>query len=105
MTGARPPMQAIAQEVLKTLGCAAPLNFAHDSVSTLEGALGGEPGCIVISGTGSVALARDASGREKQTGGWGYLFGDEGSGWWIGVELLRAAFASSRRARSPRAPS
>lgn len=101
MTGARPLMQAIAQEVLKTLGCAAPLNFAHDAVSTLEGALGGEPGCIVISGTGSVALARDASGREKQTGGWGYLFGDEGSGWWIGVELLRAA---SRQAdgRDPR---
>lgn len=91
MTGARPLMHAIAQEVLDELGCAAPIVFTHDSVSTLEGALGGEPGCIVISGTGSVALAKDASGHEKQTGGWGYLFGDEGSGWWIGVELLRAA--------------
>jgi len=91
MTGARPLMRQIAEEVLRDVGCNAPLAFVHDTVSTLEGALGGNPGCIVISGTGSVALARDEHGREKRTGGWGYLFGDEGSGWWIGVELLRAA--------------
>ena len=42
--------------------------------------------------------------REKQTGGWGYLFGTKG-GWWIGVELLRAASRQADGRDPRRAPS
>jgi N-acetylglucosamine kinase-like BadF-type ATPase len=48
-------------------------------------------GVALISGTGSVAFARGADGRTALCGGWGYLLGDEGSGFSIGQSALRAA--------------
>ena len=47
-------------------------------------------GVCLICGTGSIAYGRDPSGREARAGGWGYLFGDEGSGYAIGAAALRA---------------
>ncbi len=46
-------------------------------------------GVGVIAGTGSVAFARDAEGRLTVRGGWGYLLGDEGSGYWLGRQAIR----------------
>ncbi|MEX2309014.1 MAG: BadF/BadG/BcrA/BcrD ATPase family protein [Pirellulales bacterium] len=54
----------------------------------------GTPACIgvaLISGTGSVAFARAADGRTTLCGGWGYLLGDEGSGYAIGRAALQHA--------------
>ena len=48
-------------------------------------------GVALISGTGSVAFARSAEGRTALCGGWGYLLGDEGSGYAIGRAVLRLA--------------
>ena len=59
-----------------------------DAVVALAGALSGEDGAIVISGTGSIGLGKWA-GRYVQMGGWGYLLGDEGSSFWIAREVLR----------------
>jgi N-acetylmuramic acid 6-phosphate etherase len=47
-------------------------------------------GIAVICGTGSVAYGRDPEGHKAITGGWGYLIGDEGSGYAIGLAALRA---------------
>ena len=69
------------------------LSVVHDSVNALIGATAGEAGIIVIAGTGSVARAIDARGREMRASGWGYLFGDEGSAYWIGREAIRAISA------------
>jgi N-acetylglucosamine kinase-like BadF-type ATPase len=60
----------------------------HDAPIALAGALAGEPGVAVISGTGSVIYARDAHGNAQTLGGWGFLFGDEGSAFWIAREAL-----------------
>jgi len=57
------------------------------------GALGGEPGIVVTAGTGVVALGVDATGRWSVSDGWGYLLGDDGSGFAIG----RAGLASALR--------
>lgn len=54
----------------------------------------GTPDCCgvaLIAGTGSVALARSADGSTALFGGWGYLLGDEGSGYSIGRAALRSA--------------
>jgi N-acetylglucosamine kinase-like BadF-type ATPase len=59
----------------------------HDALIALAGATGGEPGVMVISGTGSIAFARDAEGRTIRAGGWGYIYGDEG---WGPATSLRA---------------
>lgn len=47
-------------------------------------------GLAVISGTGSVALGRDASGRTVKIGGWGSAIGDPGSAYAIGSATLRS---------------
>lgn len=67
----------------------------HDSVNALAGAAAGAPGIVVIAGTGSVARGQNAEGREMRVGGWGHLFGDEGSAFWIGRAAVRAAAAES----------
>ncbi len=66
----------------------------NDASIALAGALACQPGVIIIAGTGSVAFGRDPSGREARAGGWGYLFGDEGSGFAIGLAGVRAALRS-----------
>ncbi|MDX2160808.1 MAG: BadF/BadG/BcrA/BcrD ATPase family protein [bacterium] len=62
---------------------------AVDLEIALVGALGGAPGVILVSGTGSAAYGLDAAGRSLLVGGWGYLLGDEGSGYWVGTQLLQ----------------
>jgi len=62
----------------------------HDAEIALVGATLGEPGVIVIAGTGSVAGARNRRGEYARCGGWGYLLGDEGSAYFIAREGLRA---------------
>lgn len=51
----------------------------HDTPIAHAGALGGEAGIVVIAGTGSVVYGRNDDGRCCTLGGWGFLFGDEGS--------------------------
>ena len=65
------------------------------------GALNGEPGVVLIAGTGVVALAIDANGALWTADGWGPWLGDEGGGAWIGAAGLRAAL----RAHDGRGPS
>jgi N-acetylglucosamine kinase-like BadF-type ATPase len=50
-------------------------------------------GVAVISGTGSSAFARAANGRTARCGGWGYLLGDEGSGFAIGRAAVKLALS------------
>ena len=63
---------------------------ANDAVIACLGAHGGADGAIVISGTGSAAMAR-VKGRDTILGGRGFILGDDGSGARIGLEALRAA--------------
>jgi N-acetylmuramic acid 6-phosphate etherase len=72
-----------------------------DAVIAHAGALGGEPGVVLIAGTGVVALAIDADGALRTADGWGPWLGDEGGGAWIGAAGLRAAL----RAHDGRGPS
>ena len=61
-----------------------------DSLIACLGAHKGEDGMIVIIGTGSVAFTI-YNGRCYRLGGWGFPYGDEGSGAWIGCEAVRKA--------------
>jgi glucosamine kinase len=68
-----------------------------DARCALEGALNGKPGLVVIAGTGSIVLGKDAKGKIYRAGGWGRLIGDEGSGYAVGTEALRAVAKSFDR--------
>lgn len=59
----------------------------NDVAVAFEGALAGEEGVLILSGTGSMAWARGPNGSTR-SGGWGDAFGDEGSAYWIGREAL-----------------
>ena len=79
--------QRILQEILSVEH----MTVTDDAVIALSGALAGEPGVITISGTGSIAFGRNAQGDRARAGGWGHVFGDEGSGFDIARQALRSA--------------
>lgn len=66
------------------------IQIVHDAQIALEAAFDAGSGLIVIVGTGSVVFARTQDGTLQRTGGWGYLLGDEGSGFALGQSGLRA---------------
>lgn len=49
----------------------------------------------IISGTGSMAVCRNSDGNMSHTGGWGYILGDEGSGYSIGLGGIKAAIRAA----------
>ena len=62
----------------------------NDALVALEAGAPGKPGVVIISGTGSIAYGRNGEREAARAGGWGYVLGDEGSGYWIGRAALRA---------------
>jgi N-acetylglucosamine kinase-like BadF-type ATPase len=66
------------------------LIVTHDAAIALAGATPAGQGIIVIAGTGSISFGRNAEGRAARAGGWGYIFGDEGGGFDIARQALRA---------------
>ncbi len=47
-------------------------------------------GILIYAGTGSIAVHITKENSIKRMGGWGYLLGDEGAGYWIGREAIRS---------------
>lgn len=88
--GASEEQRALASALAAEFGVN-PVNVCidHDLRIALAGALGGEPGVVILAGTGSAAYGRDASGREARAGGWGTVLDDGGSGQWIGMQAMR----------------
>jgi N-acetylglucosamine kinase-like BadF-type ATPase len=79
------------EEYLRENGLPVPrIAVESDALAALEGAFPGKAGMILISGTGSILLAKDDSGKVIRTGGWGRFIGDEGSGYFIGKAGLTA---------------
>jgi N-acetylglucosamine kinase-like BadF-type ATPase len=66
------------------------MTVTNDGLIALAGATSGEPGIVVIAGTGSIAFAQNSRGETARGGGWGYIFGDEGSAFDIARQALRA---------------
>jgi N-acetylglucosamine kinase-like BadF-type ATPase len=67
------------------------ISVTTDALIALVGATAGAPGIITIAGTGSIALGRNSTGRIARAGGWGYIFGDEGGGFDLTRQALRAS--------------
>ena len=84
-----PGKNQAAMEILSGLFPGADVIIESDTVTAWAGALSGQDGVIVIGGTGSVAFGRSGA-RETRKGGFGYLFGDEGSGFRIACDAISA---------------
>jgi len=84
----RPSDQATLLPHLRSL--ANTIHLSNDA-DLLLSALDNAVGVALIAGTGSIALGRDASGSFARAGGWGYVLGDEGSGYDLGRQALQVA--------------
>ena len=76
------------------------ITVVHDS-RLLLAAGGASTGVAVIGGTGSAAWGRNSRGEEARAGGWGYLLGDEGSGYWLGREAVRHSLGRMNQGLEP----
>jgi len=106
---ARLPVQPISSICLALAGCdrssdkdfirewseqfipAKQLCIVNDAEPLLIAGTPDQWGITLIAGTGSLSWGRNADGRTARAGGWGYLIGDEGSGFACGQAALRAA--------------
>ncbi|HZT68880.1 MAG TPA: BadF/BadG/BcrA/BcrD ATPase family protein [Terriglobia bacterium] len=77
--------------IVRAFAPQATVRVLSDMRIALQGALGDNPGVVIVSGTGSVVLGKADGLRYVQVGGWGMLIGDEGSSQWIAREGLRRA--------------
>ena len=85
---------AVSRPLLAWLRKAIPARhhlLATDAAIALHAALGTAPGMIVVSGTGSIAYARNRQGETLRAGGWGAAFDDLGSGYDLGRKAIMAA--------------
>ncbi len=86
MSGGPEDKRTILAGILKT----PLLMVTNDAVIALAGATASGQGIITIAGTGSIAFGRNAESRTARAGGWGHIFGDEGGGFDIARQALRA---------------
>ena len=85
-----PEIETAVREVTKS----GRVIIKSDGYVALYGAFAGTPGMILVSGTGSVAMGIGRNGEFARVGGWGHILGDEGSGFHIALEGMRAVARS-----------
>lgn len=79
------------QEIIGSIVNAEKLMVGHDAPTALFGATAGKSGIVVIAGTGSVVFGVNERNETARAGGLGYLFSDEGSGFWLAAQMIRLA--------------
>lgn len=83
------------QETLRSIN----FRIEPDYLTAYWGASGGSPGIIVIAGTGAVSFGRNAKGETHREDGLGYLLGDRGSGFNLGLRVLSCALEEIKECR------
>ncbi len=86
----RPGDAEAVRGIMRRIGFKTRTLVVNDALIALVAGAGDEPGVVVVAGTGSIAYGRNAAGQAARAGGWGYLLGDEGGGFWIGRAALSA---------------
>ena len=91
----------IIGKICDELGISKNRILTHDAHIALVGGTEKQQGIIVISGTGAIVYGINADGKEARASGWGYLLGDEGSGYDIAMKGLRAVARAADGRGSP----
>jgi N-acetylglucosamine kinase-like BadF-type ATPase len=87
MTGGSDRTREVVRECISTDR----FRMEGDTVTALACVTLGEPGVVVIAGTGTIAYGESARRETAVASGWGWLIGDEGAGFWIAKQALAAA--------------
>ena len=91
----------VLYSALKEKQVSAKVFLEDDVLASFRSALLTDRGVVVLAGTGSFAVARNGHGDQAITGGWGPLLGDEGSGYALGLEVLRSVLRSGEGRERP----
>ena len=86
----RPGDAQTINDIMRRIGRKTRTVVVNDALVALVAGAGEHAGVVIVAGTGSIAYGRDADGHAARAGGWGYLLGDEGGGFWIGRAALSA---------------
>lgn len=87
-------------EIVKQLHFPCRTLVVNDAEVALAAETKGEPGALLISGTGSIGYAINRTGETCRVGGYGYLVGDEGSAYWVSrkaIQYILRAFDQTGR--------
>jgi N-acetylglucosamine kinase len=87
----RPHDQGVVLEILRRLGFRERVRAVNDAVIALYAGAPERFGIVVLAGTGSIAYGASRTGETARSGGYGSLLADEGSGYWLGHQALRAS--------------
>jgi N-acetylglucosamine kinase-like BadF-type ATPase len=91
----RPQDEQVIRGILRRLGHRQTARVVNDAAIALAAGAPERTGIVVLAGTGSIAYGADRSGRTARAGGYGFLLADEGSGYWLGHQALRAVVRSA----------
>lgn len=86
---------ALVRGIMKRIGFKMKVTVTNDALVALVAGAGHQPGIVIIAGTGSIAYGRSRRGEAARAGGWGYVLGDEGSGYWLGRFALQSVVRQS----------
>lgn len=86
---------------LREIAPGRPVFIRSDAYMALWAITRGNAGVCVIAGTGAMGIAEDGNGTVRFSGGWGRLAGDEGSGYYIAEQAIRAALRSADGIEKP----
>jgi N-acetylglucosamine kinase-like BadF-type ATPase len=87
----RPHDEELIRAILRRLGHRETARVVNDAAIALVAGAPERFGIVVLAGTGSIAYGVDGTGKTARSGGYGFLLADEGSGYWLGHQALRAA--------------
>lgn len=88
-----PEVRAVVEQALREI-FSGRVQIVGDDQIALEAAFQGGPGIIVIAGTGSICVGRNAKGDFARAGGYGPVVSDEGSGTWLGRRAVSRVLLS-----------
>ncbi len=87
----------VVTAMLRRLGFRGQVLAVNDALVALVAGADTEPGIVLVAGTGSIAYGVGANGIAARAGGWGEVYGDEGSAFWVGRLALAAVVRASDR--------
>lgn len=91
----RPKDESAIKRILADFNLTRQMLITNDAHIALLSGVSEGYGVAVISGENSLAFGVGRNGLKARAGGWGYLLGDEGSSYWIGLEAVKAVLAQA----------
>jgi N-acetylglucosamine kinase-like BadF-type ATPase len=86
----RPEDGRVVRDIMRRIGYRSRVLVVNDALIALVAGVGPAPGVVVVAGTGAITYGRNAANEATRAAGWGHVLDDEGGGYWIGVQALRA---------------